>query len=138
MDFSRSQGQIGFLPTLDADASLGSPSVWYQGAPVAMDSCDEGEFALSRVLGTAFREHAATKDIIAQRAKVCYCAGHTRPTHVTKPPVYALGVYGVLKSRRSPGALGAAAIGCLQRRTHLWTIIEILGLGCAVPAYVGA
>ena len=92
-------GQAGFPPIMNADASIGLSGVSYQGAEVALNPCEAGKFALSRLLGTSSCAHSENKTDITQRAEVGCWPCCARATHVATPPTYALGEYPPLKAR---------------------------------------
>ena len=92
-------GQVGFPPTMNADASAGFPRMAYQSATVAMDLCESEKFALVRLVGNTYRAHSANKTDIVQGAKVGYRPCCTHPSHVVLPPTYALGEFHHLKAR---------------------------------------
>ena len=86
-------------PSMNADASLGFARTAYQSATAAMNLREAGKFALVRFAGTTSRAHTASRQDIAQRAKVGNCPCCAQATHVAFPPRYALGGFYHSESR---------------------------------------
>ena len=64
-----------------------------------MNICEAGKLAPICFVRTAIRAHTASRQDIAQRAKVGYCPCCAQATHVSAPPSRALGEFIWLKSR---------------------------------------
>ena len=57
--------QVGYPPTLHADAFLGYSVAWYQSAPVALRRFDATKSILARVVGRVSGGHQASKKNLA-------------------------------------------------------------------------
>ena len=82
LNFSHALGQVGFPPTMNADASLGCSCAAYHGSIVAMNLREAGEFALNRHVGATSGADTPWRQGVAQRAKVGYYSCCTQSTHV--------------------------------------------------------
>ena len=132
--------QVGFPPTVRADASPGQSRMANRSACVATRHCEAGEFISVQLVGATTRARSAPRADIAQRVKVGYWPRRTHAAHVAIPPTFALG-----DLRRKSSRVGVAE---KWRAASLWSICRMplysrapgfprnLELGCAVAAYV--
>ena len=70
---SSSTGLLGFPPTIHTDASTGFSRRGYRSADLAFNLREQDTLLVVCLRGTLPRAHAATKQNIAQSAKVGYC-----------------------------------------------------------------
>ena len=97
--FLTAQGQVGFPAAMGTGASSRFPSTGSQGARVAMNLREAGNFVLIPFAGTTPRARTAPQTETAQRATVGHRACCTRAGHAAVPPMYALGTPDGLKLR---------------------------------------
>ena len=132
--FLHARGQIGFPPSMNADAKLGFPRTVYQSAMVARNSREARELALIRLARATSRSHPAPEADSAQREQVGYCPCCTRATHVAVPPTYSFGRgplaemarVGIAESSRT---MVSKTFSCLPFRAGLSATLEDMGLG---------
>ena len=94
----RADGQIYYLPTMNPNTLLGRPRMGYRSSEEAVSSSEANGRLLVRLAGTTSRAHSATKQDLAQGAKVGHCACYAGVTQVVLPPAYALGGYDTLNA----------------------------------------
>ena len=69
-------GELGRLPTVHLDASLGLPCAGYRSAEVAFGSCGAEGRAMVRLVGTIARSRSSSRRELPRRAKVGRSATH--------------------------------------------------------------
>ena len=96
----RCPGQVGYPPSVAADAQLGFSVMAYQLAELPSGRCDGGGHIWARLIGTCTRAHKASRNgDIAQLAKVGFCPCCAGPTHIAAPSRYSVGEYPPNKAR---------------------------------------
>ena len=68
MVFLQAEVQIGYPPSMSADAALAFSRIAHQGAVIAMTECAAGEFVLARLDGAVAKAHAPKKSDLARIA----------------------------------------------------------------------
>ena len=91
-------GQVGYPPTMDSGAPLGSSCMGYQSPDVAFGSRGAAGCLSFGLVGATPRAHSLSKQNLAHRARVGYCPNCTRATRVGLPATYALGEYSTLEA----------------------------------------
>ena len=98
----QAQGEIGFPPSVGADAALGFSRMADRGAVITMTMRDAGKFALARLEGSATNAQNASESGAGRRAEEGYGPCCTRARHVAASPMYQLGKYSRLKGAGRP------------------------------------